>query len=61
MMINLMQAIFLTDEQFEAEVAKRREKLGLKAGQTVIGCPTCGAQPRAAAAPPAPAPAVQNQ
>ena len=49
MMINLMQAISLTDEQFEAEVAKRREKLGLKPGQTVIGCPTCGATPRPAA------------
>ena len=46
MMINLMQAISLTDQQFEAEVAKRREKLGLKAGQTVIGCPTCSAVPR---------------
>jgi mono/diheme cytochrome c family protein len=50
MMINLMQAINLTDEQFEAEVARRREKLGLKPGQVVIGCPSCGATPR----PPAP-------
>jgi hypothetical protein len=49
MMINLMQGIFLTDDQFESEVAKRRAKLGLTAGQTVIGCPTCGASPRAAA------------
>ena len=59
MMINLMQAITLTDEQFEAEVAKRRQQLGLKPGQTVIGCPTCSAPPRAtpSAAPPA-APAV---
>ena len=47
MMINLMQAITLTDEQFEAEVAKRRRQLGLKPGQTVIGCPTCSATPRA--------------
>ncbi len=54
MMINLMQAISLTDAQFEAEVARRREKLALKPGQTVIGCPTCGAPPRA----PAPAPAA---
>ena len=46
MMINLMQAISLTDQQFEAEVAKRREKLGLKTGQTVVGCPTCSAPPR---------------
>jgi hypothetical protein len=70
MMINLMQAINLSDEQFEAEVAKRREKLGLKPGQTVIGCPTCGAPPRPAApatnqarpaAPPAnPAPPAAN-
>jgi mono/diheme cytochrome c family protein len=43
MMINLMQAINLTDEQFEAEVEKRRRRLDLKPGQTVIGCPTCGA------------------
>ena len=55
MMINLMQAIFLTDQQFETEVAKRREKLGIKPGQTVIGCPTCSAPPRAIATPPAPA------
>jgi hypothetical protein len=50
-MINLMQAITLTDDQFDAEVAKRRQKLGLKPGQTVIGCPTCGAPPKATAAP----------
>ena len=46
MMINLMQAITLNDQQFEAEVAQRRQRLGLKPGQTVIGCPTCGASPR---------------
>jgi len=56
MMINLMQAITLTDEQFEAELAKRRQKLALKDGQTVIGCPTCGAPPASASATPAPAP-----
>ena len=61
MMINLMQAIFLTDEQFEGEVAKRREKLGLKVGQTVPGCPTCGAPPKAAAAPATPGPAIPNR
>jgi hypothetical protein len=52
MMINLMQVITLTDEQFEAELAKRRQSLGLKGGETVIGCPLCGvapAPPRAAA------------
>jgi len=45
MMINLMQAISLTDEQYEAELAKRRQRLGLKEGQTVVGCPQCGAAP----------------
>jgi hypothetical protein len=60
MMINLMQAINLNDEQFEAEVARRREKLGLKPGQAVIGCPSCGATPRppAAQATPQPRPAA---
>ena len=43
MVINLMQAIYLNDEQFQAELATRREKLNLKEGQTVIGCPLCGA------------------
>jgi hypothetical protein len=60
MMINLMQAIFLTDEQFETEVGKRREKLALKAGQTVLGCPTCSAPPRPAAPAAAPAPVAVN-
>jgi hypothetical protein len=55
-----MQAISLTDEQFEAEVAKRRDKLGLKAGQTVVGCPTCGAAPRPAAAAATPAAPIPN-
>lgn len=41
MFINLMQAIYLTDEEFEDEVAKRREKL-LTGGGTDIGCPLCG-------------------
>ena len=45
MMINLMQAIYLNDEEFRAEMAKRREALGLKDGQTTIGCPLCGAPP----------------
>ena len=33
----------MNDEQFQAELAKRREKLSLKGGETVIGCPLCGA------------------
>jgi mono/diheme cytochrome c family protein len=54
MMINLMQAILLTDEQFQAEMAKRRERLNLTDGRTVLGCPLCGAAP-------APGRAVGNQ
>ena len=42
MFINLMQAIYLTDEQFEEELAKRREALRLTDGGTAIGCPLCG-------------------
>jgi hypothetical protein len=45
MVINLMQVIYMNDEQFQGEMAKRREKLGLKEGQTMIGCPLCGATP----------------
>jgi hypothetical protein len=45
MVINLMQAIYMNDDQFQAELARRREKLGLKGGETVIGCPLCGATP----------------
>jgi hypothetical protein len=45
MMINLMQSIYLKDEEFEAELAKRRTTLGLRPGQSTIGCPTCGAPP----------------
>jgi mono/diheme cytochrome c family protein len=59
MMINLMQGISLTDEQFEAELAKRRQRLGLKEGQTVLGCPTCGVAP-ASARPAGQAPATPN-
>jgi hypothetical protein len=45
MVINLMQVINLTDEQFQAEMAKRRQTLNLKEGQTVIGCPLCSVAP----------------
>jgi hypothetical protein len=60
MMINLMQAISLTDEQFEAELAKRRQRLDLKQGQTVVGCPTCGVVPTLARPPGSQAPANPN-
>jgi hypothetical protein len=48
MVINLMEVIYMDDEQFQGEMAKRREKLGLKEGQTMIGCPLCGATPPSA-------------
>jgi hypothetical protein len=49
MVINLMEVISLNDEQFAAEVAKRRQTLNLKDGDTVIGCPTCTQAPAAPA------------
>jgi mono/diheme cytochrome c family protein len=45
MVINLMQSIALTDDQFQAEMAKRRATLNLRDGQSVIGCPLCSAAP----------------
>ena len=42
MFINLARGIYLSEEQFEEELATRREKLGLKRGDTVVGCPLCG-------------------
>jgi hypothetical protein len=41
MMFNLGQGYYLNDQEFQQEVAKRRERLRLTPGQTVIGCPTC--------------------
>ena len=38
-------AITLTEEEFRAEVAARRERLGLAAGETVIGLPAVRRQP----------------
>ena len=42
MFINLMRGVYLTDEEFSEELARRREALDLAAGDTVIGCPFCG-------------------
>ena len=41
MSILLSPAIALTDEQFQEEVAMRRERLQLAKGETVVGCPLC--------------------
>ena len=41
MFIDLGQRVALNDEQFQAEMAKRREKLHLTRNDVVIGCPLC--------------------
>jgi hypothetical protein len=50
MFIDLGQGVALTDEQFYAEMAKRREKLKLTPDDVLIGCPLCNSDP---VAPPA--------
>jgi hypothetical protein len=41
MFIDLGMRVALTDEQFQDEMAKRREKLHLTKNDVVIGCPLC--------------------
>jgi mono/diheme cytochrome c family protein len=41
MFIDLGQRVALTDEQFQAEMQKRREQLKLTRNDIVIGCPLC--------------------
>jgi hypothetical protein len=41
MFIDLGQGVSLTDEQFQQEMAVRREKLHLSKNDVVIGCPLC--------------------
>jgi hypothetical protein len=50
MMFNLGSGYSLTEEEFQQELAKRRQNLHLTAGQTVIGCPLCATNRPAAAA-----------
>jgi hypothetical protein len=45
MFIDLGQGLALTDEQFYAEMAKRREKLKMGANDVLIGCPLCAGDP----------------
>jgi hypothetical protein len=52
MFIDLGNRVFLTDEQFRAEMAARREKLKLTRNSVVIGCPLCNIIPPAPAATP---------
>ena len=45
MFIDLGQRVSLTDEQFRAEMAHRREKLHITRNDNVIGCPLCNVIP----------------
>ena len=49
MFIDLGNRVSLTDEQFEAEMAERREKLKLTRNSVVIGCPLCNVPPESGA------------
>ena len=46
MFIDLGQGVSLTDEQFQEEMAARREQLHLTKNDVVIGCPLCLVVPR---------------
>jgi hypothetical protein len=48
MFIDLGMRVALTDEQFQEEMAKRRERLHLTKNDNVIGCPLCLVAPPAA-------------
>jgi hypothetical protein len=45
MFIDLGEQVALTDDQFYAEMARRREKLKLTPNEVVIGCPLCNGGP----------------
>jgi mono/diheme cytochrome c family protein len=51
MFIDLGMRVALTDEQFEAEMAKRRAKLNLTRNDHVVGCPLCNVGTAPAARP----------
>ena len=44
MFINIGQGIALTDEEFEREMAERRERLQLSKNDYLVGCPLCLAE-----------------
>jgi hypothetical protein len=46
MFIDLGMGLSLTEEQFQAEMAKRREKMKQNQQDVFIGCPLCNVQPR---------------
>ena len=45
MFIDLGQQLILTDEKFEAEMARRRAKMKYRPNEVVIGCPLCNGEP----------------
>jgi hypothetical protein len=51
----------LTDETFQQEIASRREKLKLKPGENVTGCPLCTYEKLPTAKPPTTLPPGQQQ
>jgi mono/diheme cytochrome c family protein len=52
MFIDLGMRVALTDEQFQEEMARRRDRLHLTKNDVVIGCPLCMVMPPAPAAKP---------
>jgi hypothetical protein len=42
MMNELGEVQLLTDKEFQEAMTERRQRLGLKDGDTVLGCPLCG-------------------
>ena len=60
MFIDLGNRVSLTDEQFAAEMAARREKLKLTRNSVVIGCPLCNVPPERPVATPAVPPRPQQ-
>jgi mono/diheme cytochrome c family protein len=46
MFIDLGQQVSLTEEQFQAEMAKRREQMRLTQSDVFIGCPLCNVEPQ---------------
>jgi hypothetical protein len=60
MFIDLGMGVSMTDEQFQEEMAKRREKLHLTRNDVQIGCPLCLVIPKAPATNTARTPGGQN-
>jgi hypothetical protein len=64
MFIDLGMGVALTDEQFLAEMAKRREVMKQTQSDVFLGCPLCNVNPRllpGGAAAPARTPGGQQQ